>query len=45
MAIEAAPELLESSYGWLSLTAEIMKRSKATGVARSSISTTHLPSI
>jgi hypothetical protein len=29
-AIEAAPELLESSYGWLSLTAETMKRSKAT---------------
>lgn len=29
-AIEAAPELLESSYGWLTLTAETMKRSKAT---------------
>jgi len=29
-AIEVAPELLESSYGWLSLTAETMKRSKAT---------------
>lgn len=29
-AIEAAPELLESSYGWLSLTAETMKLSKAT---------------
>jgi hypothetical protein len=29
-AIEAAPELLESSYGWLSLTAETMRRSKAT---------------
>lgn len=29
-AIEAAPELLESSYGWLSLTAETMKRSRAT---------------
>jgi hypothetical protein len=29
-AIEAAPELLESSYGWLSLTAETMNRSKAT---------------
>jgi hypothetical protein len=29
-AIEAAPELLESSYGWLSLTAETMKRSTAT---------------
>jgi len=29
-AIEAAPELLESSYGWLSLTAQTMKRSKAT---------------
>lgn len=30
MAIAAAPELLESSYGWLSLTAETMKLSKAT---------------
>jgi len=29
-AIEVAPELLESSYRWLSLTAETMKRSKAT---------------
>lgn len=29
-AIEVAPELLESSYGWLSITAETMKRSKAT---------------
>ena len=29
-AMEAAPELLESSYGWLTLTAETMKRSKAT---------------
>ena len=29
-AIEAAPELHESSYGWLSLTSETMKRSKAT---------------
>lgn len=29
-AIEVAPELLESSYGWLSLTAQTMKRSKAT---------------
>jgi hypothetical protein len=29
-AIEAAPELLDSSYGWLSLTAETMMRSKAT---------------
>jgi hypothetical protein len=29
-AIDAAPELLESSYGWLSLIAETMKRSKAT---------------
>lgn len=29
-AIEVAPELLESSYGWLSVTAETMKRSKAT---------------
>ena len=29
-AIEAAPELLESSYGWLTITAEAMKRSKAT---------------
>ena len=29
-AIEVAPELLESSYGWLSLTAETMQRSKAT---------------
>lgn len=29
-AIEAVPELLESSYGWLSLTAETMKHSKAT---------------
>jgi hypothetical protein len=29
-AVEAAPELLESSYGWLSLTAETMKRSTAT---------------
>lgn len=29
-AIEAVPELLESSYGWLSLTAETMKCSKAT---------------
>ena len=29
-AIEAAPELLVSSYGWLSITAETMKRSKAT---------------
>jgi hypothetical protein len=29
-AIEAAPELLESSYGWLALTAETMKRSRAT---------------
>lgn len=29
-AIEAVPELLESSYGWLTLTAETMKCSKAT---------------
>jgi len=29
-AMEAAPELRESAYGWLSLTAETMKRSKAT---------------
>lgn len=29
-AIEVTPELLESSYGWLTLTAETMKRSKAT---------------
>ena len=29
-AIEVAPELLESSYGWLSVTADTMKRSKAT---------------
>jgi hypothetical protein len=29
-AIEAAPELLESSYGWLAVTAETMKRSTAT---------------
>jgi hypothetical protein len=29
-AMDAVPELLESSYGWLSLTAETMKRSKAT---------------
>lgn len=29
-AIETAPELLESSYGWLSVTADTMKRSKAT---------------
>ena len=29
-AIEAAPELLESSYGWLSLTAETTMRSRAT---------------
>ena len=29
-AIEAAPELFESSYGWLSLTAETMKQSRAT---------------
>ena len=32
-AIEAVPELLESSYGWLSLTAETMKRSNARRVA------------
>jgi hypothetical protein len=29
-AIEVAPEILESRYGWLGLTAETMKRSKAT---------------
>jgi hypothetical protein len=29
-AMEAAPELRESAYGWLSLTAETMKKSKAT---------------
>jgi hypothetical protein len=29
-AMEAAPELRESAYGWLSLTAQTMKRSKAT---------------
>jgi hypothetical protein len=29
-AIDAVPELRESAYGWLSLTAETMKKSKAT---------------
>lgn len=29
-AIEVAPELRESAYGWLSLTAETMNKSKAT---------------
>src|SRR5689334_6107113 len=29
-AIEVAPELLESRYGWLGITADTMKRSKAT---------------
>jgi hypothetical protein len=29
-AMEAAPELRESAYGWLTLTAETMKKSKAT---------------
>jgi len=28
--MEAAPELRESAYGWLTLTAETMKKSKAT---------------
>ena len=29
-AMEVAPELRESAYGWLSVTAETMKKSKAT---------------
>jgi len=29
-AMEAAPELRESAYGWLTLTAKTMKKSKAT---------------
>ncbi len=31
-AIDALPELRESAYGWLSLTAENMKKSKATAI-------------